>query len=465
MYRVSKTVVKQTEHPELFSIFNRYGVLATNLYNAGLFRVRQNFTMHGKEVLHPLEQEVKQEIERTVTGKNLGHPRRSMSYLFLEKLMRVTWNPDFFAGLPMQCAQNVLKQVCGDFKNWMASCRQYKKDTSGYLGRPKMPHYKRKKSLSSFTFTNQDCYVLEQGNKNLLKFPAVRGHYLPIGPVSGRLKQVEVKPYYDEFLVICIFETDEDCSSLPDGASCGIDLGVDNTAALVSSNGRCVLYKGGALKSANQWYNKQMADCRSLAMKGHTADEAAKLGLLHTKKMQSLSRRRNQFFHDTMHKIASDIVHFCLASGITTIVIGKNKNWKQKSNIGHVNSQNFVQIPLETLRWMITYKAESAGLIVVEQEESYTSKASLVDLDEIPVYGKETKNRVAFSGRRIKRGLYRTGSGQVINADLNGAGNILRKYIPDAFKDRKDFVFLDKILVRNYPCLNKRIPVKGIEAA
>lgn len=465
MYRVSKTVVKQTEHPELFSLFNRYGVLATNLYNAGLFRVRQNFTMHGKEVLHPLEQEVKQEIERTVTGKNLGHPRRSMSYLFLEKLMRVTWNPDFFAGLPMQCAQNVLKQVCGDFKNWMASCRQYKKDTSGYLGRPKMPHYKRKKSLSSFTFTNQDCYVLEQGNKNLLKFPAVRGHYLPIGPVSGRLKQVEVKPYYGEFLVICIFETDEDCSSLPDGASCGIDLGVDNTAALVSSNGRCVLYKGGALKSANQWYNKQMADCRSLAMKGHTADEAAKLGLLHTKKMQSLSRWRNQFFHDTMHKIASDIVHFCLAFGITTIVIGKNKNWKQKSNIGHVNNQNFVQIPLETLRWMITYKAESAGLIVVEQEESYTSKASLVDGDEIPVYGKENKSPVAFSGRRIKRGLYRTGSGQVINADLNGAGNILRKYIPDAFKDRKDFVFLDQILVRNYPCLNKRIPVKGIEAA
>ena len=465
MYRVSKTVVKQTEHPELFSLFNRYGVLATNLYNAGLFRVRQNFTMHGKEVLHPLEQEVKQEIERTVTGKNLGHPRRSMSYLFLEKLMRVTWNPDFFAGLPMQCAQNVLKQVCGDFKNWMASCRQYKKDTSGYLGRPKMPHYKRKKSLSSFSFTNQDCYVLEQGNKNLLKFPAVRGHYLPIGPVSGRLKQVEVKPYYGEFLVICIFETDEDCSSLPDGASCGIDLGVDNTAALVSSNGRCVLYKGGALKSANQWYNKQMADCRSLAMKGHTADEAAKLGLLHTKKMQSLSRRRNQFFHDTMHKIASDIVHFCFFSCITTIMIGKNKNWKQKSNIGHVNKQNFVQIPLETLRWMITYKAESAGLIVVEQEESYTSKASLVDGDEIPVYGKETKNRVAFSGRRIKRGLYRTGSGQVINADLNGAGNILRKYIPDAFKDRKDFVFLDQILVRNYPCLNKRIPVKGIGAA
>ena len=280
--------------------------------------------------------------------------------------------------------------------------------------------------------------MLEQEKRNLLKFPAARGHYLPVGPVSGRLKQVEVKPYYGDFLVICIFETGEDCAPLPICASCGIDLGVDNTAALVSSNGRCVLYKGGALKSANQWYNKQMADYRSLAMKGHTPKEAAKLDLLHTKKMQALSRRRNQFFHDTMHKIASDIVKFCLDTGITTIVLGKNKNWKQKSNIGHVNNQNFVQIPLETLRWMITYKAESAGLIVVEQEESYTSKASLVDGDEIPVYGKETEKPVSFSGRRIKRGLYRTGSGQIINADLNGAGNILRKYIPDIFTDRKD---------------------------
>ena len=464
MYRVSKTVVKQSEHPELFALFTKYGVLATNLYNAGLFRVRQNFTMHGKEVLHPLEQEVKLEIERTVTENQLGRPRRSLSYVFLEKLMRVTENPDFFAGLPMQAAQNVLNQVCRDFKSWLAACKQYKKDPSGFLGHPKMPHYKRKKSLSSFSFTNQDCHVLGQDGKNLLKFPASRGHYLPVGPVSGTLKQVEVKPYYNEFLVICVFEAGEDCDPLPAGPSCGIDLGVDNVAALVSSNGNCVLYKGGALKSANQWYNKQMAYYRSCAMRGHSPQEAAKIGLLRTKRMQALSRWRNQFFHDAMHKIASDIVNFCLSSKITTIVIGKNKNWKQHSILGN-NNQTFVQIPLNTLCWMITYKAQAVGMSVVEQEESYTSKASLVDGDPIPTYGEEPEESVSFSGRRPKRGIYRTKTGRLINADLNGGGNILRKYDPDAFCTQTDFSFLDKILVRDYPGLNKRIPVKGIGAA
>ena len=114
---------------------------------------------------------------------------------------------------------------------------------------------------------------------------------------------------------------------------------------------------------------------------------------------------------------------------------------------------------------MITYKAQAAGLSVVEQEESYTSKASLADGDLIPVYGKEPAEGVSFSGRRIRRGLYRTKTGRLVNADLNGAGNILRKYDPEAFQNEKDFFFLERILVRDYPDFNKRIPVKGIEAA
>lgn len=165
-----------------------------------------------------------------------------------------------------------------------------------------------------------------------------------------------------------------------------------------------------------------------------------------------------------MHKIASDIVNFCLSSNITTIVIGKNKNWKQHSNLGN-NNQAFVQIPLSTLCWIITYKAEAVGLLVVEQEESYTSKANLVDSDRIPTYGKEPKEGISFSGRRNKRGLYRTKEGRLVNADLNGAGNILRKYDPDTFSGQVDFSFLERILVLGYPVLNKRIPVKGIGAA
>lgn len=130
MYRVARTIVKQNKHPELHRYLVENGVLATSLYNASLFRIRQNFTMHGKDVLHPLEQEVREEIQRTIAEKHLGAPKRCMSYLFLEKLMRTTGNPDYFSKLPAHVAQHVLKQACADFKNWRKACRSYKKDPS-----------------------------------------------------------------------------------------------------------------------------------------------------------------------------------------------------------------------------------------------------------------------------------------------------------------------------------------------
>ena len=245
--------------------------------------------------------------------------------------------------------------------------------------------------------------------------------------------------------------------------ACGIDLGVDNTAAFVSSNGYCLLYKSCAVKAINPWYNKQMAALRFTAMKGHSPEEAAKLGPLHTKRMDALTRKRDLFLKDCLHKVAADIVRFCLNHRIGTIVIGVNKDWKQGCNIGHVNNQNFVQIPLATLWSMIRCKAEQEGLTVLEQEESFTSKVDLTAGDEIPVYKKEHPP-YRFSGRRTFRGLYRTHDGQVISADLNGAGNILRKAFPNIFK-AADFAFLQDVLVRNYKDLNKRIPVKGIGAA
>ena len=222
-----------------------------------------------------------------------------------------------------------------------------------------------------------------------------------------------------------------------------------------------MLYKGGAAKAMNQWYNKKMASLRSASMMGHSPKETAWLSLLHTKQMNALSRKRDLFLKDYLHKVSEDIVRFCLGHGIGTIVIGVSKNWKQSCNIGHVNNQNFVQLPLATLRSLITSKAQQAGLIVVEQEESYTSKADLTAGDTIPVYKKDVHTKYQFSGRRTSRGMYRTHSGQLVNADLNGAGNILRKAFPDVFKG-KDFSFLQKIFVRNYRDLNKRIPVKGI---
>ena len=464
MYRVSKMLISKKRYPELHAYFNGYALLARNLYNAALFRLRQTFTMKGKDRLSANEQQVLDEIRLTMEVKKLRKPGRYLTYSFLEKMMRAAGNPDFFAGLPMQSAQEVLKAAIRSMKSWKEACQGYRADPSAYLGKPKMPKYKKPGIPVSLTYTNQDCIIYHRADgTSYLKLPktslTMEVRNIPDG---GILKEVKAVPYHGDFLVICTFACPD--TSAPDAThACGIDLGVDNTAALVSSNEYCLLYKGGDVKAMNQWYNKQMAALRSIAMKGHSPEEAAKLGLLYTKQMDALARKRDLFLKDHLHKVSADIVRFCLDHGIGTIVIGVNKNWKQGCNIGHVNNQNFVQIPLATLRSMLRCKAEQEGLTVLEQEESFTSKADLTAMDEIPVYKKDHP-QYRFSGKRTSRGLYCTHNGQVINADLNGAGNILRKAFPDIFKGA-DFSFLQDILVRNYRDLNKRIPVKGIGAA
>lgn len=464
MYRVSKTLISKKRYPELHAYINGYALLARNLYNAALFRLRQTFTMKGKDRLSANEQQVLDEIRLTMEVKKLRKPGRYLTYSFLEKMMRAAGNPDFFAGLPMQSAQEVLKAAIRSMRSWKEACQGYRADPSAYLGKPKMPKYKKPGIPVSLTYTNQDCIIYHRADgTSYLKLPktslTMEVRNIPDG---GILKEVKAVPYHGDFLVICTFACPD--TSAPDAPhACGIDLGVDNTAALVSSNEYCLLYKGGDVKAMNQWYNKQMAALRSIAMKGHSPEEAAKLGLLYTKQMDALARKRDLFLKDHLHKVSADIVRFCLDHGIGTIVIGVNKNWKQGCNIGHVNNQNFVQIPLATLRSMLRCKAEQEGLTVLEQEESFTSKADLTAMDEIPVYKKDHP-QYRFSGKRTSRGLYCTHNGQVINADLNGAGNILRKAFPDIFKGA-DFSFLQDILVRNYRDLNKRIPVKGIGAA
>lgn len=467
MYKVSKTIISETKYGELHQYLEQCGRLANNLRNATIFRMRQHITANGKTVLSENEQQVQDEINKTISERKTRKPGFLMTYNFMEKLMRVTENPDFFSELSRQTADHVLKSVVHDFKAWIEELKKYKVNPAAFTGKPAMPKYKKKNGVCSFTMTNQDCVIGTSGVNTYLKFPKTKAT-MPIGyiPEQGRLMEVQVMPSYGDFVVICIFKVpDNTITNDPLPYSCGIDFGVDNIISLVSNHGQCVLYKGGAIKAENQWYNKQMAHYRSIAMQGHTPKEAAKLGLLDTRKMRQLNKNHNNFMHDIMHKISSDVVRYCLSNQIGLIVMGVNKGWKQSSNMGHVNNQNFVQMPIATLRNMIQYKAERVGILVVEQEESYTSKADLMLLNEIPVYGVDDISEYKFTGKRIKRGLYRSGNGTIINADLNGAGNILRKYSQNAFTNMHDWLFLQNIKVRRFPDLYKSIPVKGIAAS
>lgn len=134
----------------------------------------------------------------------------------------------------------------------------------------------------------------------------------------------------------------------------------------------------------------------------------------------------------TFRSASADIIKMLVQHGIGTLVIGKNDGWKQDINIGKQNNQNFVSIPHARFIQQLEYKAALAGIAVVITEESYTSKASFLDGDEIPVHGK-TDTKPKFSGRRVKRGLYKSKNGTLINADINGSANILRKAFPKAF--------------------------------
>lgn len=152
-----------------------------------------------------------------------------------------------------------------------------------------------------------------------------------------------------------------------------------------------------------------------------------------SKKLSLLTEKRNNKITDFMHNASSFVIDYCLRNKITTIVIGLNSDWKQQSNIGKKNNQNFISIPFRKFVNQIQYKAEDVGITVIVREESYTSKASFYDLDEISTYKKGNKIKYTFSGKRKYRGLYITKDGKYINADINGSYNILRKEFSQLF--------------------------------
>lgn len=361
--------------------------------------------------------------------------------------MRVTHNPDFFAGLPMQTAQAVVKSAVTDFKNWLASLKEYKKHPEKFLGKPKMPKYK-KTDLCTFAFSNQDVVLYPQETGVQMKLPMTKKR-LSFSNISADafLKEVKIKPYYDRYLLLLTIQEEDPVPSENMPYSCAIDFGVDNFAAIVCEGHSSVIYKGGAVLSSCQWFHKQRAKLVSILTKGHTNKYVS------SRQLKNLSYHHANFIKDQCHKISRNIIHYCLKHQIGTLVIGVNKLWKQETEMGKQNNQSFVSMPIAMLRELITYKALNAGIRVVEQEESYTSMADVTAGDYLPTYGVDDE-KAAFSGNRQGRGLYRCHDGRLINADCNGAANILRKAFPDIWKYTTDFRFLATPMVVGFHQLN-----------
>jgi putative transposase len=304
------------------------------------------------------------------------------------------------------------------------------------------------------------CFVLPVSNAFRKLHPEAKEIRIPVPERIHDIREVRIRPSFNArfFEVEFVSLTGEVKSNLDVNRVLGMDQGVDNFMACITNTGKAFILDGKAIKSANQGYNKQRAELQSIKdLHKIKADTA---------KMCRITMNRNNFIKDYMRKSARYIVDYCLDNRIGTIVMGCNKEQKQNINIGHVNNQNFVQIPHWKFRRILKALCERYGIQYIETEESYTSKASFLDRDTMPVYG-DGSHLSTFSGRRVGRGLYRSRDGKVVNADLNGAANIIRKVYPNI-----DFSMLDKAIVQNptrIRVLNtakkKSIPIKRKVAA
>ena len=346
---------------------------------------------------------------------------RQTGYVKLVKLFQYPSEDDNhnnYQKLPAQTAQWTIKRVKQSWNSFFKSIKDYRKHPEKYLGRPRIPGYKSKDGEFILTFTNQQC-SMESG---ILRFPRIIDVKVKTRLDNVNLREVRIVPQGVGYTVEIVYEKNiPDPIGISTARALAIDIGVNNLVTIVNSIGvQPIAVRGGLLKSINQYCNKEYSRLKSISDR--------QLGNRHlTKREEKLFMKRNRKIRDVMHKVSRSIVTCALSEGVDTIVIGHNDGWKQESNMGRRNNQNFVQIPFSTLIDMLRYKGEDAGIQVVVQEESHTSKCSFLDSESI-------EHHDEYEGKRIKRGLFRSSEGTIINADVNGAYNIGRKAFPNLFR-------------------------------
>jgi putative transposase len=338
-----------------------------------------------------------------------------------------------YRALPSQTSQQFLKIVNKNWKSYFKALKAYGRDSKKFKSKPKLPGYKKKNGECIVIFTNQQCRIRD----GYLHFPK-RVHLEPIKTrVRERLKEVRIIPLGIKYKVEIIYEKEEKELGLDKDHMLSIDLGLHNLITAVNNNGcQPFIIKGGMMKSINHYYNKRLAYYRSIEhKKGNIAD---------TKRIHRLHLIRNNKLTTLFHRISKNIIEYSIQNNIGTIIIGYSSNWKQQINIGKKNNQNFVHIPFLKLVMQIEYKAQLQGIQVKRVEESYTSKCSFLDNEPI---GKHKR----YVGKRISRGLFKTSTGIVLNADVNGAYNIMKKAFPNAIlvDGIKAFGLMPQILHQN----------------
>ncbi|MBO0784079.1 MAG: transposase, partial [Ktedonobacteraceae bacterium] len=338
MQLVEQHVIKRGD--PRYAIIDEAAFKSKNLYNAANYEIRQSFIHGGK-------------------------------YLNYNAVQRRMQHHDAYTALPAKVAQQVLMLLDKNWKSYFKACQAYREDPSKFLGHPKLPKYKDKvKGRNILVYTDQ-----------AVSRKALKKGYVQLSMLSIKVKtkltqidQVRIVPRNGYYVVEVIYERKEQQAQVDPSLYAGIDIGVNNLAAITSNKPGFVprLVNGRPVKSINQYYNKRRAQLQK---------KLGKTGS--TKRMEHLTNKRNRRIMQYLHTSSRRIIDLLVCEGIGTLVIGKNPNWKQAAEMSKRSNQNFVQIPHARFIEMLSYKAQLVGIRVIITEESYTSKCSFLDNEPI----------------------------------------------------------------------------------
>ena len=398
--RVEKHIINR-EH-RYFSMLLDKCHIAKNIYNHANYLIRQEFINNGKY----------------------------LGYREIEKLLHDDLeHPDYWNWNLANSSQQVLRVLDKNWKSFFNAIKDWTKHPEKYTGRPKLPKYIKKNGYKEFALTTQQVRLKKDG---LIHFPkSMNGFFIKPKFVEysyNSLQQVRIIPKNDRIIVEVVYTVSIVNNTSKDTENyMSIDLGIDNFATIVSNTGIANIINGRGLKSVNRYYNKLISKHKSIQNK------SGNVGYSH--KLYSITNKRNDKVDYFMNLASNYVIDLALNHNISKIIIGKNDGWKQKINLGKLNNQKFTTIPYNMFIQKLTYKCEHLGIEIITTEESYTSGTSFLD-GELPT--KENYNKK----RRIHRGLFKTNTGKLINADINASCQIMRKVFVNAFNKLDNIGFV-----------------------
>jgi len=389
------TIKQQVKHltKEEYNILRELCRTAKNLTNQAIYNVRQHYFQE--------KQYLRYEV-------NYYELKNSNNYKLLNSNM----------------AQQTLKDVDQMFKSFFALIKLAKQGKYNFK-HIRMPKYLPKNSYSNLIIgqirIKNNILIVPFSNTFKKKYEIKIQIKIPKVLEDKKIKKIQIIPKFNArfFEIQYTYEIQEENIKLNTNNALAIDLGVNNLCTCVTNTGKSFIVDGRKLKSINQFFNRQNAKLQSIKDKQNIKKQ--------TKQQYLISRKRKNRIDDYINKTCRYIISYCLTNDVGILVIGYNQSFQNKTNLGKKNNQIFTQLPFGKIREKLEYLCKRYNINYILQEESYTSKASFFDNDELPIYNVDNPQTYEFSGKRIKRGLYQTKNNYLFNADCNGALNILRK--------------------------------------